>query len=94
MVYYTEFIYVYFLHFELVRAGGGDDGIEIIEIDEAPRGGSSNGRKENGELRGRLPISESTLRKRNLEISVCGTDSDNSDDSFQRGPPTKRLRQN
>jgi len=45
------------------RANGGDEGIEIIEIDEA-----SNGRKEN--------------------------DSDNSDDSFQRAPPMKRLRGN
>ena len=75
-----------------MRSTGGDEGIEIIEIDDSPQR-SSNGRKENGDFRGRLPISESTLRKRNLEISVCGTDSDNSDDSFQRSQPAKRLRQ-
>lgn len=71
-----------------------DDGIQIIEIDEAPQKMSSNGRssnQQNGDFKGRFQMSE-TLRKRNLEISLCGTDSDNSDDS--RGPPIKRLRQN
>jgi hypothetical protein len=71
-----------------------DDGIQIIEIDDAPQ--KSNGRRENGEFKGRLPISDSTLRKRNLEISVCGTDSDNnsSDESYLKGPSMKRLRNN
>jgi len=64
-----------------------DDGIQIIEIDDAPH---KNGGRPNGDFKSRFAMSE-TLRKRNLEISLCGTDSDNSDDS--RGP-TKRLRQN
>ncbi|XP_021959893.1 MOG interacting and ectopic P-granules protein 1 isoform X3 [Folsomia candida] len=59
-----------------------DEGIQIIEIDDAPH---KNGVRPNGN---RFTMSE-TLRKRNLEISVC--DSENSDDS--RGP-IKRLRQN
>jgi hypothetical protein len=73
-----------------------DEGIQIIEIDEAPQKSSSNGRKsENGEFLGRLPISDSILRKRNLEISLCGTDSENNssaDESFQSS--AKRIRQN
>jgi hypothetical protein len=68
-----------------------DDGIQIIEIDDHSPKLSSNGRGQNGDFKGRFPMSE-TLRKRNLEISLCGTDSDNSDDS--RGPGQKRIRQN
>lgn len=58
-----------------------DEGIQIIEIDDAPQ---KNGMRPNGN---RFSMSD-TLRKRNLEISVC---EDNADDS--RGP-IKRLRQN
>lgn len=70
--------------------GSEDEGIQIIEIDDSPQ---RNGRKENGELR--LPISDSILRKRNLEISLCGTDSDNnlSDESSQI-TSIKRIKQN
>jgi hypothetical protein len=71
-----------------------DDGIQIIEIDDAPSKPSANGRnpKENGDFKGRLPISDSTLRKRNLEISLCGTDSDNNSADEFRGSAHKRLR--
>ncbi|CAL8086885.1 unnamed protein product [Orchesella dallaii] len=70
------------------RGPQDDEGIQIIEIDDTPK---HNGRgMENGEFKGRLPISDSTLRKRNLEISVCGAD-DSSDESFTRGIPEKRI---
>lgn len=72
----------------LVRGQQDDEGIQIIEIDDSPK---HNGRSmENGEFKTRLPISDSTLRKRNLEISVCGTD-DSSDESYSRGLPEKRI---
>lgn len=75
--------------FLVVREQHDDEGIQIIEIDDSPK---HNGRNsmENGEFKTRLPISDSALRKRNLEISVCGTD-DSSDESFSRGLPEKRI---
>jgi hypothetical protein len=63
-----------------------DDGVQIIEIDDAPH---KNGRQNGGEIRNRFPMMSETLRKRNLEISLC--DSDNSDEA--RGP-AKRIRHN
>ncbi|ODM94214.1 MOG interacting and ectopic P-granules protein 1 [Orchesella cincta] len=70
------------------RGPQDDEGIQIIEIDDTPK---HNGRgMENGEFKARLPISDSTLRKRNLEISVCGAD-DSPDESFSRGLPEKRI---
>jgi len=76
----------------LVR-GNEDDGIQIIEIDDGPNKGMTNGRNS-GDFRGKLPISDSTLRKRNLEISLCGTDSDNDSGDSTRGQLLKRQRIN
>jgi len=71
------------------RGQHDDEGIQIIEIDDTPK---HNGRNsmENGDFNRRLPISDSTLRKRNLEISVCGSD-DSPDDPYSRGLPEKRI---
>jgi len=67
-----------------------DDGIQIIEIDDAAP--HKNGVRQNANLNGNPRFSMTDqLRKRNIEISIC--DSDNSDDS-RSGGPQKRLRLN